>query len=468
MKILVSIFAFLISINCSAQNLAGNPGFEQFTAYPTGAAQWNLATGWSNCSGNGSPDYAHMLGSGLASLPNNYFATVSPHSGDAIMGFILWHTSYLFREYLSTPLSSPLTIGQTYNVSFYLTNGVHNGNYGGFAVDQVGAVFSTSQLTQNASDNISVTPHFVYPGTFQNSAWQLVSFQFIADSAYQFITFGNFADDLVTDTSYYATSGFPAAYYFIDDVSVELANLTPVAAFSSPNQICPGTCTDFTNLSQNAATFIWSFPGATPSTSTDVNPATICYNSPGNYNVTLIATNATGSDTLTLNNYITVYPYPSPQGILQSGDTLFANQGAISYQWYFNGNIINGATEFFYIASQNGDYNVVATDANGCEVEAAIFDVTTGIFNLPSVNEPLISIFPNPANDILHLIYQPANETAVKVFIYNMLGEEIYSVERALGNGEINVSLLESGCYILEIISSKGSHQLLFLKNKNR
>ena len=463
MKTRFMFLALFIFIKSQAQNLAGNPGFELNTGIPTGAAQWNLATGWSNCGGNGSPDYAHMLGSGLASLPNNYFATVSPNSGDAIMGFILWHTGYLFREYLATPLTSPLTIGQTYNVSFYLTNGVHNGNYGGFAVDQVGAVFSTSQLTQSVSDNIAVTPHYVYPGTFQNSAWQLISFQFIADSAYQFITFGNFADDLATDTTYYATSGFPAAYYFIDDVAVELANLQPQAAFVSPNHICPGTCTNFTNLSQNATSYLWTFSGATPSTSTDINPSTICYNSPGTYTVSLIATNAIGSDTLTLNNYITVYPYPSPQGISQSGDTLFANQGAISYQWYYNGSIITGATDYVYIASQNGDYNVVATDANGCEVEAAIFDVTTGFFNDPSGDELLISIFPNPVDDILHLIYQTENESPIKFSVYSMLGEEKISDEQTRF-GEINVSTLESGCYVLTIISDKKNHQLLFLK----
>lgn len=35
-----------------------------------------------------------------------------------------------------------------------------------------------------------------------------------------------------------------------------------------------------------------------------------------------------------------------------------------------------GATDYFYVASEGGNYNVVATDAsNGCEVEAVIFDV---------------------------------------------------------------------------------------------
>ena len=68
---------------------------------------------------------------------------------------------------------------------------------------------------------------------------------------------------------------------------------------------------------------------------------------------------------------MTVYPYPAPQGIMQNGDTLFANQGAVSYQWYHDGVIIPGATDYFYIASEGGDYNIVATDANNCEIGRA-------------------------------------------------------------------------------------------------
>src|SRR5213079_1157381 len=122
------------------------------------------------------------------------------------------------------------------------------------------------------------------------------------------------------------------------------------------------------------------------------------YANPGTYNVQLIASNSNGSDTLLLTNYITVYPSPPAQSITQNGDTLFAIAGSASYQWYFNANIINGATNYFYVATQSGDYNVVATDVNGCEVEAVINNVAAGL------NAPLsfgdgsgVKLYPNPA-----------------------------------------------------------------------
>jgi PKD repeat protein len=52
-----------------------------------------------------------------------------------------------------------------------------------------------------------------------------------------------------------------------------------------------------------------AFPGGIPSSSSSQNPVSICYNITGSYSVTLITTSASGNDTLTFPNYVTVYPY---------------------------------------------------------------------------------------------------------------------------------------------------------------
>jgi PKD repeat protein len=62
----------------------------------------------------------------------------------------------------------------------------------------------------------------------------------------------------------------------------------------------------FTDISYNTPTsWQWSFPGGTPSVSTLQNPVVI-YNNYGFYDVTLIVSNAAGSDTIIMNNYITI------------------------------------------------------------------------------------------------------------------------------------------------------------------
>jgi len=87
----------------------------------------------------------------------------------------------------------------------------------------------------------------------------------------------------------------------------------PVAEFSNVRKyICAGTTLTFTDLSwkSDATSWQWSFPGGTPSTSSDQNPV-VQYNTPGIYDVTLTASNSAGSNTLTRQTHIVVSPTPA-------------------------------------------------------------------------------------------------------------------------------------------------------------
>ncbi|MCX6275389.1 MAG: T9SS type A sorting domain-containing protein [Bacteroidetes bacterium] len=260
--------------------------------------------------------------------------------------------------------------------------------------------------------------------------------------------------------------------YPLTDLSPSVSpclGINPIALFSAPNHICPGTCTSFNNLSLNCFSFLWSFPGANPSVSTDINPTNICYNSPGTYAVSLVGSNATTSDTLTLNNYITVYPYPAAQGIAQSGDTLFANAGAVSYQWYYNGGIISGATASYYVASASGDYNVVATDNNGCEVEAVIFNVFAGIAPTQFEGEG-VYLYPNPVHDNLSIHkLKITSGSIVSISVYNMTGQRVIEHQSDVYNSKygiaLDVSVLSAGLYYVGISGVENVFYARFIKN---
>ena len=82
----------------------------------------------------------------------------------------------------------------------------------------------------------------------------------------------------------------------------------PVADFSSDKtNDCSGKTVQYKDNSTNAhpTGWSWSFPGGTPSTSTDSMPI-VTYNSPGLYAVTYTATTTKGSNTITKNNYLNV------------------------------------------------------------------------------------------------------------------------------------------------------------------
>jgi hypothetical protein len=165
-------------------------------------------------------------------------------------------------------------------------------------------------------------------------------------------------------------------------------------------------------------------------------------------------TNAVGADTLTLNNYVTVYPYPAPQGIMQNGDTLIANTGAVSYQWYHDGILIPGATEYFYVAPEGGNYNVVAVDDNGCEVEAVIFDVVAGLNPLADGSGQL-AIYPVPVKDYLNIQSDALKGKNIQLTVYNMLGEIVVASTameiEADGICKTDVSALAEGMYHIRI-----------------
>jgi gliding motility-associated-like protein len=110
----------------------------------------------------------------------------------------------------------------------------------------------------------------------------------------------------------------------------------PVANFSAnPVLICQGSSVTFTDLSSNSPTsWSWNFPGGTPATSTAQNPV-IVYNTAGTYNVTLTATNGSGSNSVTMTNFITVMAPPSSaaagpdQQICANSTTLAGNTPAV-------------------------------------------------------------------------------------------------------------------------------------------
>ncbi|MCD4790030.1 MAG: PKD domain-containing protein [Bacteroidales bacterium] len=98
----------------------------------------------------------------------------------------------------------------------------------------------------------------------------------------------------------------------------------PEAGFTSNITSVPtGTGVHFTDLSRyEPSEWSWIFEGGTPSTSTAQNPQIIIYENSGLYDVTLIATNYLGSDTLVLEDYIDANTTILPEIYFIVNDTL--------------------------------------------------------------------------------------------------------------------------------------------------
>jgi hypothetical protein len=88
-----------------------------------------------------------------------------------------------------------------------------------------------------------------------------------------------------------------------------LVSASPAAKFFAGNPVIrEGENVSFTDISTNSPTsWSWIFEGGTPAASSEKNPEVI-YKGAGNFNVTLISTNAHGSDTTTVTGLIIVKP----------------------------------------------------------------------------------------------------------------------------------------------------------------
>ena len=84
--------------------------------------------------------------------------------------------------------------------------------------------------------------------------------------------------------------------------------LNPVSTICIPGSISPSATV--TNCGSNTTTYAWTFAGGTPASSTNANPGTISYNTPGTYTITLAVTNECG--TTTVSTPVTVNPTPVP------------------------------------------------------------------------------------------------------------------------------------------------------------
>ncbi|MFN8154158.1 MAG: T9SS type A sorting domain-containing protein [Bacteroidia bacterium] len=219
----------------NAQNFVTNGDFDTYSTAPNNYAQVCYATGWKSpnnlCTlnpGNGSPDYYNTNGSGGAKPPATWWANVSPHSGTGLDGFACYYSSANYREYIQRPLSGPLTPGVTYQVSFWLTNGVSTLHYWG--IKEVGLYFSVGAVAQTAGAPILVTPQVELTSVFYSTAWTQFTFSFTPTAAYDWVTMGNFRNDAATTKALFGpalTSSY-GAYYYVDDISVMVATPLPV------------------------------------------------------------------------------------------------------------------------------------------------------------------------------------------------------------------------------------------------
>ncbi len=247
-----------------------------------------------------------------------------------------------------------------------------------------------------------------------------------------------------------------------DEINIEVHPLPPVLA-GLDREMCLG---DTVHLHAGGAlSFVW-FP---PNALDDPNSANpVCQAN------TTISYTVTGTDIHNCVNsdvvVVTVNPLPPVPSVSNNGgdgtapDTLQCSLSGFVYQWFLDGDPINGANGQTYIANEAGDYHVEITDLNNCSSVSSVFTVEESI-GVSNVGLPKMTIFPNPVMDQLHISFENMHGS-LSIYVFNLLGQE-FLIEQSFSSGMIvlNTTGLPPGIYFLEAKNIFGHTISRFVKN---
>lgn len=235
---------FFFSLCCSfcmAQNLVPNPSFEDTLECPDFPGQVWRAEGWYAV--ENTPDYFHSCCNEthpVCGVPDNDWGGRYAATGIAYCGIWAYiaYPSPDYSEKIGIRLLTPLEKGIRYYVAMKVSS-VSNlhGQVANGAINKLGMFFSTYKI-DNLPPNNNYSQFYSDSIITDTIGWTIIKGSFIADSAYEYLTIGNFFDNEHTDTiRYWEIPGNPgnkqvAAYYFIDDVCVSKDSISCVGEYT--------------------------------------------------------------------------------------------------------------------------------------------------------------------------------------------------------------------------------------------
>ncbi len=137
---------------------------------------------------------------------------------------------------------------------------------------------------------------------------------------------------------------------------------------------------------------------------------------------------------------------PNPV-ITQNSNVLTCSVVGMSYQWYFNGSAINGATNQTFVTLIPGDYSVEVFTSLTCSATSSNFTVGfVGINENKQNTDNVCTVYPNPNNGSF-TVRASIEGTYV---ITNELGQLIKTFEiTSLNNNEVKIENLSTGIYFV-------------------
>jgi hypothetical protein len=238
------------------------------------------------------------------------------------------------------------------------------------------------------------------------------------------------------------------------------AGSTSLITPSGSTTLCAGDSVDLSaSNTTGISTLKWLLNGS--GMNTIANPINV--KQAGNYIAQIKDLNGclTNSPSVT----ISVKPLPLPNITINNVTKEISSSSFNSYQWYLNNAIIPGANSQVYSPTQNGDYFVEVTDANGCKGKSVVRKITWFI-GVNSIEDfSFINVYPNPSNGMFNIEMPKSAE--VKMYnITDIAGREIYVNILQNDKNIYNLDLTSqaAGIYILRFSYNEQLYQIRLIK----
>ncbi len=213
--------------------------------------------------------------------------------------------------------------------------------------------------------------------------------------------------------------------------------------------------------------YSWNFgPGTSPESASGPGPHDVYFLDPGVNTVTLIASNAAGSDTSTID--ITVEGNPIADftsNDLGDGVIAFTNNSefGISYLWDFGDGNSSMEENPTHTYSENGNYTVTLTVTNACGEKVAEEQLgVTVVATATQFNPQSVKLLPNPTSGDFQIQVAGFQVEPFNIAIYDIRGRLIqtptikqYSA-RTQTTFDINGTQLVKGVYLIKVSTPDG------------
>ena len=210
--------------------------------------------------------------------------------------------------------------------------------------------------------------------------------------------------------------------------------------------------------------WLWSFPGANPSVSSD-SSVQVVYNSPGLYEAVLVLSNPFGTTTASVQLLIPTPPSPAysfeTDGLLVAFTNL--SQNADQYNWNFGDGNTSELENPVHQYAAPGTYDVSLNAQNAFCGIAFVRRITVVI----SADDPLVgeeggvALFPNPVAGALQVSGWPGGTARLWDSSGRLLRH--WRVDTAAADGwQVDLSALPAGSYLLGLSVEKEGAPRLF------